>query len=122
MDIRLVEMFLIKDPSNPDRKFATSDSPVADRLPVTLKEGDEFVVPVTDGQPVRKFDIRWRLDSDCTYEIHVNAGGGQFNKEIEAHSEGGLQGLRMNTSYIASDVMIRVTKGQGTITYFGFRQ
>ena len=122
MDIRLVDMFLIKDPSDPDRKFKTSDSPVADRLPVTLNEGDEFVIPVTNGQPVRKFDIRWRLDSECTYEILVNAGGGQFNKELEDHAEGGLQVARMDHSYTASDVMIRVTKGQGTITYFGFRQ
>ena len=120
VDIRLGETLTMKDPADPTKEFKASDSPIADRLPVTLNEGDEFVIPVKQGGEVRKFDIQWRLDTDCVYEILVNAGGGQFNTELVDTATGGLQKARLPKSFTASDIMIRVVKGKGTITHFNF--
>jgi len=118
VDIRLAEGLTIKDPADPDKVFKTSDSPLADRLPVTLKEGDEFIIPVNQNVEVKKFDIQWRLDSNCTYEVLLNLGGGQFNVELVMETTGGLQKPRFTGAFKASDIMIRVVKGQGTITHF----
>ena len=118
VDIRLGEDLTIKDPADPDKVFKTSDSPLADRLPVTLKEGDEFIIPVNQNVEVKKFDIQWRLDSNCTYEVLLNLGGGQFNVELVMETTGGMQKPRFTGAFKASDIMIRVVKGQGTITHF----
>ena len=118
VDIRLGEVLTIKDPADPDKVFKTSDSPLADRLPVTLKEGDEFIIPVNQNVEVKKFDIQWRLDSNCTYEVLLNLGGGQFNVELVMETTGGMQKPRFTGAFKASDIMIRVVKGQGTITHF----
>lgn len=118
VDIRLGEDLTIKDPADPDKVFKTSDSPLADRLPVTLKEGDEFIIPVNQNVEVKTFDIQWRLDSNCTYEVLLNLGGGQFNVELVMETTGGMQKPRFTGAFNASDIMIRVVKGQGTITHF----
>lgn len=119
-DIRLVEMFTMKDPMNPDKKFKMSGSPIADRLPVTLNEGDEFVVPVSHASEIRKLEIQWRLDSNCTYEVLLNVGGGQFNPILTIDTIGGFQKPRFPGKLTASDIMIRVIRGRGTITDFGY--
>ncbi len=118
VDIRLAEIITIKDPADPDKVYRLSSSPISDRLPVTLKEGDEFVVPVNQTVEIKKFDIQWRLDSNCTYEVLLNVGGGQFNVELVMETTGGLQKPRFTGSFKASDIMIRVVRGQGTITHF----
>lgn len=118
VDIRLAEVITIKDPADPDKVYRLSSSPISDRLPVTLKEGDEFVVPVNQTVEIKKFDVQWRLDSNCTYEVLLNVGGGQFNVELEMETTGGMQKPRFTGAYKASDIMIRVVKGQGTITHF----
>ena len=118
VDVRLADMIVMKDPENPDKVYRLSDSPLAERLPVTLKEGDEFVVSLDQSVEIKKFDIQWRLDSNCTYEILLNLGGGQFNVELVMETMGGMQKPRFSGSFKASDVMIRVVKGSGTITHF----
>ena len=118
VDIRLAEVITIKDPADPDKVYRLSSSPISDRLPVTLKEGDEFVVPVNQTVEIKKFDVQWRLDSNCTYEVLLNVGGGQFNVELVMETTGGMQKPRFTGAYKASDIMIRVVKGQGTITHF----
>lgn len=118
VDVRLAEMITMKDPADPDKVFKMSDSPLSDRLPITLKEGDGFVIPVDQSVEIKKFDIQWRLDSNCTYEVLLNVGGGQFNVELVMETTGGMQKPRFTGAFKASDIMIRVVRGHGTITHF----
>ena len=106
------------DPQNPTRKYAISNSPIASQLPVTLKEGDEFTIPLKSTQEFHKFDIAWRLDSRCTYEVLLNLGGGQFSLVQTLETNGGAQKPRLDADYKANDLRIRVVKGSGTITNF----
>ena len=117
-DIRLVETIIMVDPENPTREYALSDSPIASMLPVTLKEGEEFTIPLKSTQEFHKFDIAWRLDSRCTYEVLLNLGGGQFSLMQTLETTGGAQKPRFNNDYKANDLRIRVIKGSGTITHF----
>ena len=106
------------DPQNPTRNYFVSDSPIASQLPITLKEGDEFTIPLKSTQEFHKFDIAWRLDSRCTYEVLLNLGGGQFSLVQTLETNGGAQKPRFNADYKANDLRIRVVKGSGTITHF----
>ena len=116
-DVRLVETITMIDPQNPDRKYKTTDSPVASILPVALKEGEEITIPLKQSQEFGKMDIAWRLDSRCTYEVSVNLGGGQFSLLQTVETTGGSAKLRFDAKYKASDLRIRVTKGSGVITH-----
>ena len=117
-DIRLVETITMADPKDPTRNYFVSDSPIASQLPVTLKEGEEFTIPLKSTQEFHKFDIAWRLDSRCIYEVLLNLGGGQFSLVQTLETNGGAQKPRFNEDYKANDIRIRVIKGSGTITHF----
>ena len=116
-DVRLVETITMVDPHNPDRKYKTTDSPVASMLPATLKEGEEITIPLKQSQEFGKLDIAWRLDSRCTYEVSVNLGGGQFSLLQTVETVGGPAKLRFDAKHKACDLRIRVTKGSGVITH-----
>lgn len=118
VDIRLVETITILDPENPDKLFPQSESPVAAMLPKSLKEGDEITFPLKSTRSFYKLNIQWRLDSRCTYEVLMNFGGGQFSPIQTFQTAGGLATIRFDEHYKANDLMIRVTKGSGTITDF----
>ena len=117
-DIRLVETITMVDPQNPNRDYSLNDSPIASMLPVTLKEGEEITIPLKSTQEFHKFDIAWRLDSRCTYEVLLNFGGGQFSLVQTLETNGGAQKPRFNADYKANDIRIRVIKGSGTMTHF----
>ena len=117
-DIRLVETITMADPQNPTREFAMSDSPIASMLPITLKEGEEITIPLKSTQEFHKFDIAWRLDSRCTYEVLLNLGGGQFSLVQTLETNGGAQKPRFNADYKANDLRVRIVKGSGTMTHF----
>lgn len=118
VDIRLVETITILDPDNPEKQFPHSSSQIASILPKTLNAGDEFIIPLNATRAFHKCDIRWRLDSRCTYEILLNLGGGQFSPIKSFETMGGAETPRFSEDYKANDLMIRVTKGHGTITDF----
>ncbi len=117
-DIRLVETITVIDPENPDANYNLSDSPIATRLPVTLNEGDEFVIPLKSTHGFHKYSIEWRLDSRCTYEVLLNLGGGQFTPMHTRKTSGGAENPRFNDDYKANDIMIRIVKGKGTLIDF----
>ncbi|MBO5234428.1 MAG: glycoside hydrolase family 3 C-terminal domain-containing protein [Alistipes sp.] len=117
-DIRLVETITIIDPANPDAVYNLSDSPIASRLPVTLKEGDEFIIPLKSTVGFHKYNIKWRLDSRCQYEVLLNFGGGQFTPMHTLETSGGEAIPRFKESHKANDIMIRVIKGKGTLVDF----
>lgn len=117
-DIRLVETITIIDPANPNATYKLSDSPIASRLPVTLKEGDEFVIPLKSSVGFYKYNIEWRLDSRCQYEVLLNLGGGQFTPVQTLETSGGKATPRFNSTHKANDMMIRVIKGKGTLVEF----
>lgn len=117
-DIRLVETITIIDPANPDAVYNLSDSPIASRLPVELKEGDEFIIPLKSTEGFHKYNIKWRLDSRCQYEVLLNFGGGQFTPMHTLETSGGEATPRFKESHKANDIMIRVIKGKGTLVDF----
>ncbi len=117
-DIRLVETITIIDPANPDAVYNLSDSPIASRLPVTFKEGDEFIIPLKSTEGFHKYNIKWRLDSRCQYEVLLNFGGGQFTPMHTLETSGGEATPRFKESHKANDIMIRVIKGKGTLVDF----
>lgn len=117
-DIRLVETITIIDPANPNAIYKVSDSPIASRLPVELKEGDEFVIPLKSSVGFYKYNVEWRLDSRCQYEVSLNLGGGQFTPVQTVETSGGKVTLRLNSTMRANDIMIRVIKGKGTLIDF----
>ena len=117
-DIRLVETITIIDPANPNAIYKISDSPIASRLPVELKEGDEFVIPLKSSVGFYKYNVEWRLDSRCQYEVSLNLGGGQFTPVQTVETSGGKVTLRLNSTMRANDIMIRVIKGKGTLIDF----
>lgn len=117
-DVRLVETITIIDPANPDAQYNLSDSPIASRLPITLKEGDEFVIPLKSSVGFYKYNIEWRLDSRCRYEVLLNLGGGQFTPMQTLESAGGKATPRFNGTQKANDMMIRIIEGKGTIVDF----
>lgn len=117
-DIRLVETITIIDPANPDAVYNLSDSPIASRLPVTFKEGDEFIIPLKSTVGFHKYNIKWRLDSRCQYEVLLNFGGGQFTPMHTLETSGGEATPRFKESHKANDIMIRVIKGKGTLVDF----
>ena len=117
-DIRLVETITIIDPANPDAVYNLSDSPIASRLPVELKEGDEFIIPLKSTVGFHKYNIKWRLDSRCQYEVLLNFGGGQFTPMHTLETSGGEATPRFKESHKANDIMIRVIKGKGTLVDF----
>ena len=117
-DIRLVETITIIDPANPDAVYNLSDSPIASRLPEELKEGDEFIIPLKSTVGFHKYNIKWRLDSRCQYEVLLNFGGGQFTPMHTLETSGGEATPRFKESHKANDIMIRVIKGKGTLVDF----
>ncbi|MBQ3247548.1 MAG: glycoside hydrolase family 3 C-terminal domain-containing protein [Alistipes sp.] len=117
-DIRLVETITIIDPANPDAVYNLSDSPIASRLPVTIKEGDEFIIPLKSTVGFHKYNIKWRLDSRCQYEVLLNFGGGQFTPMHTLETSGGEAIPRFKEDLKANDIMIRVIKGKGTLVDF----
>lgn len=117
-DIRLVETITIIDPANPDAVYNLSDSPIASQLPVTFKEGDEFIIPLKSTVGFHKYNIKWRLDSRCQYEVLLNFGGGQFTPMHTLETSGGEAIPRFKEDLKANDIMIRVIKGKGTLVDF----
>lgn len=117
-DIRLASEVTVKDPDHPDRIFRVTDSRLDGLLPASLKTGDSVTFPLDASRSFRKFDLVWRMDTDCTYEIQLNEGGGQFVTVMEMTSKGGSQKPRLPQDYNASDLRILVKKGHGTVTSF----
>lgn len=117
-DIRLASELTVLDPEHPERIFRQPDSKLDGLLPVELKAGDYVTFPLDSAQSFRKFDLIWRMDTDCSYEIQLNEGGGQFVTIMTMSSKGGVQKPRLPHDYNASDVRILVTKGRGVINSF----
>ncbi len=117
-DIRLVETITMADPANPTKEFNSADPQLASLLPKVLNEGDEIVFPLRSTQEFNKFNVEWRVDSRCTYEVLLNVGGGQFVPVQTLETTGGAQQPRLLTEYKANDLMIRVVKGRGVMVGF----
>ncbi|MDE6147959.1 MAG: glycoside hydrolase family 3 C-terminal domain-containing protein [Bacteroidales bacterium] len=117
-DIRLASEVTVLDPECPERIFRQTDSRLEGLLPVEMKAGDYVTFPVNPSQSFRKFDLIWRMDTDCTYEIQLNEGGGQFVTVMAMTSKGGAQKPRLPHDYNASDIRILVTEGRGVVTSF----
>ena len=117
-DLRLGATLVMRDPAHPERDFnPASRLPV--KLPVTLKKGEELTIPLSKPDfAFKRFDLTWRMDSDCIYEILLNQGGGQFAPFGRRHAKGGAERPSLKDWQRASDLRIRIVSGSGTITDF----
>ena len=116
-DIRLSTQITELDSADPDRKFIIGDTDAAEKLPVTLKAGEEITFELKEGVSLDKCQISWRMGTDCTYEIQVNQGGGQFQPVKKDKAAAGPLDFRL-VDIKGSDVRIVVTEGQGTLQVF----
>ncbi|MCQ2155714.1 MAG: glycoside hydrolase family 3 C-terminal domain-containing protein [Bacteroidales bacterium] len=116
-DLRLSAALTVKDPSNPGRRFV-EDNALASVLPVTLSEGDEFLIPLDDKIDVRNIDILWRMDSKCVFSVSINEGGGQFLPILSRKSSriDIAQKISIKPARRGSDIKIQILEGKGTIT------
>ncbi len=119
VDLRLGAPLTVMDPADPNRKFV-EDNILAESLPVTLREGEEFIIPLDDKIEFKRFDLQWRMDSDCEYSISLNEGGGQFVQLFgkKRCQIGSAQKFSVDGTRHGSDMKIQVLKGKGTITAF----
>ncbi len=118
VDLRLGATLTVLDPENPDRKFV-EDNILASVLPATLEAGDEFIIPLDDKIDFKRFDLQWRMDSDCVFTVSINEGGGQFVPlgGKRKSQTGSAQKFTVDTRH-GSDLKIQVLSGKGTITAF----
>lgn len=117
-DMRLGATLTLLDPADPLRRFSSGNTKLSGVLPATLKAGEEITFPLQPDVSFNRVDLQWRIDTQCTYQIQLNMGGGQFQTIREASTEGGLVKNRFNRSYKASDFRILVTSGSGTLNDF----
>jgi len=117
-DFRLGGKFTVIDPANPDRQFSSENEAGLDRLPLTMKKGDEITFSIKSDVVFSSFNIQWGQDSDCSYEIQMNRGGGQFGTVASGSTKGGLAKPQMSYPKSGSDVRVVITEGQGTLTWF----
>lgn len=116
-DLRLAAALTVKDPAAPERKFV-EDNILSDVLPITLSEGEEFSIPLDDKVEIKRFDVQWRMDSDCVFTISINEGGGQFSPIFsKKHCQiGSAQRVALNPARRGSDLKIQIISGKGTIS------
>ena len=116
-DLRLAGNLTVLDPENPDRKFV-EDNILSDVLPATLSAGEELLIPLDDNVGIKRFDVQWRMDSDCIFTISINEGGGQFVPLFgKKHCQiGSAQRVALTPERHGSDLKIQVLSGKGTIT------
>lgn len=119
VDFRLGAMLTVQDPANPGRTFM-EDDPLEGLIPVTLKAGESATFPLDDSVEFKRFEVQWRMDSNCRYNVYVNEGGGQFAKVLsKKRSEiGSSQRITIKESVHGSDIRVEVIEGQGTISAF----
>ena len=116
-DVRLTTAVTQLDPANPSRKFIFGDTKAAEKLPLTLKAGDEITFELKSGVSLERCQISWRMGTDCSYEIQINQGGGQFQPIKQAKAVVGPLKFSLGNNQ-GSDLRIVVTKGQGTLQVF----
>ena len=118
-DFRLASEILMKDPADPNREFHSGDYTASKHLPKTLKAGEEMTFSLRYPEiPVSKFDITWRFDTACKYEIQVNEGGGQFRTVKSYTGKPGTHKLSLKEEVRCSDIRVLVTEGTGTLNFF----
>ena len=118
VDLRLGDMLTMQDPADPLKTFSTGNAALAGVLPITLNAGEEVTFSLKPDVAFKKFDLQWRMDTNCKYKVQLNLGGGQFQTLLEMSATGGSQKPRFSGDYKASDLRILVTEGRGTITDF----
>lgn len=118
VDLRLGATLTIQDPSEPSKVYSSGNRVLSGVLPVTLKAGQEVTFPLKSDVAFKKFDLSWRMDSNCRYLVQLNLGGGQFQTMLEMNTNGGAQKPRFDGEYKASDLRILVVEGSGTINDF----
>ena len=118
VDFRLGATLALCDPARPDRTFK-EDDPTGDLLPATLRKGESVTFPLQDDIAFKRFEIQWRMDSACSVEVLVNEGGGQFAPIWKGKSSVQPQRITIKGApRRGSDLRIRVTEGQGTVSAF----
>ena len=117
-DLRLGATVTMADPARPDKEFATSQGKLSTLLPVTLQKGEALTIPLEMSKTFKKYEITWRLDSNCRYAILVNQGGGQFSQIKEARASGGHDTVNLGADYSASDIRFVILEGHGTVNDF----
>ena len=118
VDLRQGETLTILDPKDPDKVFVKAQEASSVPLPAVLEAGDEITFTLDPNMTYRGFSFQWRLDSNCSFEVQMNEGGGQFHKVTSGHTTGGLTKASLDTPGKGSDIRVIVTKGQGAITWF----
>lgn len=118
VDLRLGDMLTMQDPADLLKTFSTGNAALAGVLPITLNAGEEVTFSLKPDVAFKKFDLQWRMDTNCKYKVQLNLGGGQFQTLLEMSATGGSQKPRFSGDYKASDLRILVTEGRGTITDF----
>ena len=116
VDFKLGATITVMDPENPSRTFKENDV-VGEYLPASLKKGDEVTFPLDDKLPFNRFEIQWRMDSACSFEVQLNEGGGQFATIYKGKSSTTTRRVTIKPRH-GSDIRVLVTEGQGTVTAF----
>lgn len=110
-DIRLEERLVVRSAEGELRTQAT-----ARLFPVELERGEDVTLPVSEDRDLGGLVIRWNAGSDCTFELLVSDGGGQFLPVYSGSKAGeGTQTCRFEPVK-ASEVRISITGGKGCIS------
>ena len=118
VDFRLGATITVLDPANPSRTFKEDDV-LGELLPATLAAGDEVTFPLDDKVEFKRFEIQWRMDSACTFEVQLNEGGGQFTPIYQGKSTVTPKRVTISGGVRhGSDLRVVVTEGKGTVTSF----
>ena len=113
VDLRLGKTIRREETAKKGRQASSGkDSKV---FPLELDEGEYGDIPVDNKLSFRRMEIDWRLDTNCSYEVLLNQGGGQFLPICRNSSTGGLKKESFKQEYNASDIRIRILKGHGAV-------
>ena len=115
VDLRLGTTVTQLDPSDPSKKFYQGTNEAVKSLPKTLSKGEEITFPLHENLDISRLDMLWRMDSDCTFEVQVNQGGGQFATLKKGSTKGEASKISLGSNR-GSDLRILVTGGRGTLT------
>lgn len=84
-------------------------------FPATLKAGDEITLPVNEGIALGSLTIDWAEKTDCSFEILITNGGGQFLPVYSSTAKPGSSVCKFDSTK-ASEVRLSVLKGTGIVS------
>lgn len=112
-DIRLTGRLTVMAPGGSSVDGGAAESSVAG-LPADMSRGDEFTFVPGDSPMIDSLSLKWGEGSECTFEILVTDGGGQFIPVFSGSGREGVAECRF-PAVKASEVKVSVTSGSGVL-------